>query len=397
MSQLNFILNKIINDGIGKTKKITALVGLSVAIFLVLTSIQLQINYHNLLNNKNNKDSIANFLVINKILTDATLGKTTIEDSIIKDIQQQPFTEAVGELTPSKFKASISSISSRFPFYTDISFESVPKEFIDVEGTKWNWNEQSPFVPIIIPTLFLDFYNFQFSLSQDLPQLTPEVIKMIIFKVTVQTAKGPTSFNAKIVGFSNQISSMIVPVEFINWGNHLSSNDTVKTVSRLIIKTKDPGSPLLSEYLKNHHLTTDADKTRFSKYRKVVDAVVYIAAITGGLLLAFSLLVFTLFIQITIASCREDITLLIILGTSPKQLSGFLIKRFFPNNIWLVIGAIILISFLQYFLHMILENQHIYIDKMISSYTIGTASLILLLIWLVNKRSIRQYVYQKLQ
>ena len=88
MVQLNSILKKIIHDRVGRSKKVTALVGLSVAIFLLLTSIQLQINYNNLLNNKNNKDSIANFLVINKILTDATLGKTAIEDSIIKDIQQ---------------------------------------------------------------------------------------------------------------------------------------------------------------------------------------------------------------------------------------------------------------------------------------------------------------------
>lgn len=394
MSQLNLILKKIIGDGIGRTNKITALVGLSVAIFLLLTSIQLQINYHNLLNNKNNKDSIANFLVINKILTDATLGKTAIEDSIIKDIQQQPFTESVGELTPSKFKASIESNSSRFPFYTDISFESVPKDFIDVQGTNWYWNEQSPYVPIIIPTLFLDFYNFQFSLSQNLPQLTPDIIKMIVFKVSIHLKTGLVSYNAKIVGFSDRISSMIVPQEFMNWGNHQFSTDTTNTVSRVIIRTKDPGSPLLSEYLKKHQLTTDADKTRFSKYRKVVDTVVFIAGITGGLLLVFALLVFTLFIQITIASCKDEITLLIVLGTSPKQLSNFLIKRFFPINIWLVAGAIIAISFLQYFLHEFLKIQHIYIDKMISEYTFGIAGLILLLIWWVNMRSIKRYIYQ---
>ena len=394
MNQLNLILKKIISDGVGRYKKITALVGLFIAIFLLLTSIQLQINYHNLLNNKNNKDSIANFLVVNKILTDATLGKTAIEDSIIKDIQQQPFTEAVGELTPSKFKASIESNSKRFPFYTDISFESVPKEFVDVQGTGWTWNEQSPFVPIIIPTLFLDFYNFQFSLSQDLPQLTPDIIKMIVFKVSIHSTAGTVSYNAKIVGFSDRISSMIVPQEFLNWGNHQNSTDTINTVSRVIIKTKDPGSPLLSEYLKKHQLTTDADKTRFSKYRKVVDVVVYIAGITGGLLLAFALLVFTLFIQISIASCKEEITLLIVLGASPTQLSSFLIKRFFPINIWLVAGAIIVISFLQYFLYRMLEIQHIYIDRLISSYTFGIAGLLLLLIWWVNKHSIRRYIYQ---
>ncbi len=394
MVQLNFILKKIILDRVGRSKKFTALVGLSVAIFLLLTSIQLQINYYNLLNNKNNKDSIANFLVINKILTDATIGKSAIEDSIIKDIKQQPFTEAVGVLTPSKFKASIESNSKRFPFYTDISFESVSKDFVDVQKTNWYWDEQSPFVPIIIPTMFLDFYNFQFSLSQDLPQLTPDIVKMIVFKVSIHSKNGSTSYNAKIVGFSDRISSMIVPDEFLNWGNHQFSEDSTNTVSRVIIKTKDPGSPLLSEYLDKHNLTTDADKTRFSKYRKVVDTVVFIAGITGGILLLFALLVFTLFIQITIASCKEEITLLIVLGTSPKQLSSFLIKRFFPINIWLVAGAILLVGILQYFLFIKLENQHIHIDKMISGYTIVTATLILLVIWLVNKRSIRQYIYQ---
>ncbi len=392
MNKLDFILKKIISDGVGRSKKLTALVGLSVAFFLLLTAIQLQINYHNLLNNKNNKDSIANFLVINKVLTDATLGKTTIENSIIKDIQQQPFTEAVGELTPSKFKASIESNSKRFPFYTDISFESVPKEFIDVEGAGWTWNEQSQFVPIIIPTLFLDFYNFQFSLSQDLPQLTPEIVKMIVCKVSIHTKTGPSSFTAKIVGFSNRISSMLVPEEFLNWGNHQNNIDTVNTFSRLIIKTKDPGSPLLSEYLKKHQLTTDTDKTRFSKYRKVVDIVVYIAGITGLLLLAFALLVFTLFVQITIASCKEEIRLLIILGASPIQLSNFLIKRFFPINIWLITGAMVLIGILQYLLHKMLEVQRIYTDSFISVYTVGVAGILLLLIWWVNKRSIQRYI-----
>lgn len=217
MTQLNTILGKIIRDSSGKTKLITAIIGLFVAILLLLISVQLQVNYNQLLNSKSNRDSIANFLVINKEMTDATLGKTNLGDSIIKSIQAQPFIDAVGLLTPSRYKASIESNSERFPFYTDISFESVPSDFIDLNGTNWTWNEQSPYVPIIIPTMFLDFYNFQFSLSQNLPQLTPAVIKMILFKVTIYGKNGSKSFNGKIVGFSDRISSMIVPNEFMNW------------------------------------------------------------------------------------------------------------------------------------------------------------------------------------
>jgi len=117
------------------------------------------------------------------------------------------------------FKASIESNSSIFPFYTDISFESVPEEFIDITIKDWKWSEQSNFIPIIVPNQFLDFYNFQYSFSQSLPQLTPELVKMVLFKVNIHNSIQHISFNGKVVGFSNRISSMLVPQEFMDWAN----------------------------------------------------------------------------------------------------------------------------------------------------------------------------------
>jgi hypothetical protein len=93
-------------------------------------------------------------------------------------------------LTPSRFKASIQSASDRFPFFTDIAFESVPNDFIDVTSKDWKWSENALFVPIIAPNMFLDFYNFQFSFSQNLPQLTHAVVKMIVFKVNLYGPNG---------------------------------------------------------------------------------------------------------------------------------------------------------------------------------------------------------------
>ena len=394
MTQLNHILGKIIRDSAGKTKLITAIIGLSIAILLLLISFQLQVNYNQLLNSKSNRDSIANFLVINKEMTDANLGKTQLGDSIIQRIQSQPFIDGVGLLTPSRYKASIESKSERFPFYTDISFESVPADFIDLNGTNWTWNEQSSFVPIIIPTLFLDFYNFQFSLSQNLPQLTPAVVKMILFKVTIYGKNGSKSFNGKIVGFSDRISSMIVPIEFMKWGNDLYASDTNKLVSRLVVRTKDPGNPALTKFLNENQLTTDSDKTRFSKYRKVVDAVVSIAGITGIVLFLFALLVFTLFIQITIANSKVEIKRLIILGASPNQLSRFLMGKFFPIYCWLVLGSLIVVLILQFSLQTTLAKQYIHIDALISPITALAAILLLGLIWLVNNSTIKKHIYQ---
>ena len=393
MNQLNRLLHKLIHNSAGQARFVMALVGLSVAIVLLLTAVQLQVNYYQLLNGKNNQDSVANFLVLNKELTNETAGASSLSDSEIADIKAQPFFESVGSLTPSRFKASIQSNSERFPFYTDIAFESVPAAFIDINNKDWQWDETATFLPIIVPNQFLDFYNFQFSFSQNLPQLTPAVVKMVVFKVTLQGNGIPYEMKGRVVGLSNRISSMMVPQQFMDWANkHFAPINANNKPSRVVVRTKDPGNPDLKKYLQSKGLMTDAEKTRFSKYRQIVGYVVNISAITGMLLLAFALLIFTLFIQLTIASCKDEIQLLVVLGASPKQLRIFLMKRFFPPNIIIVFIALIALGFGQYLLSNWLQDKQVYLSSFPSFYTIITGLTLLFVIAFVNFRTITNYL-----
>lgn len=387
------LLKKIILNQSGKAKIFIARLGLTIAIFLLLTAIQIQSNYDFLLNNQSNKDSIGDFLVINKVLNNETLGNTTIDSTMISKLKKQPFTEAVGLLTPSRFKASIQSISNRFPFYTDISFESIPNTFIDIKNIDFSWSPEADFVPVIIPNMFLDIYNFQFSISQNLPQLSPEIVKMIVFKITVYSNKGPVHFNAKIIGFSDRIASMLVPTEFIEWGNAYAETTESKQISRLVIKTKDPSDPAISQFFKQNNLDTNDDKLRFSKYRKIIEVVVSIAGFTGLIMLLFSMLIFTLFIQLNITNSKEEITLLIILGASPYQLSKFLFRRFFPGNLLSILTSVLLVSLLQFTLQNFLETQAILIPAYISISTWITGIFLIVLLWIITARTIRKYIY----
>ena len=392
MKGLTFLLNKLIRTAAGRNRFVMAIVGLSFAMLLILAAVQIQANYSELLHSKTNQDSVANFLVLNKILNDRNLGAMALSDNDIADLQNQPFVEKLGLLTPSSFKASIQSASDRFPFYTDIAFEAVPNEFIDVMTKDWKWDENAAFVPIIAPNMFLDFYNFQFSFSQNLPKLTQQVVKMIVFKLNVYGPNGPLTFNGRVVGFSDRISSLLVPDAFMHWGNTNFGKTKTAGASRVIIRTNDPGNPTLVKYLKEKSLTTDADKTRFSRYRQVVDIVVNISWITGAVMLLFALLIFTLFIQLTIATCKDEIYLLITLGTSPRQLRRFLMRRFFPVNILIICLSLLIISGLQFAAHSWLGVQHIYVSAFPSIFTIVSAFIILLVIWLVNRITINKYV-----
>lgn len=392
MNGLNQILKKIIRSGTGRTRFIVATVGLSVAIFLILASVQVQSDFEELLHGRSNQDSVANFLVINKVLNDQNIGAATLSDEDVKDLGKQPFVDSIGLLTPSRFKASIQSNSDRFPFSTDIAFETVPSNFLDVNSKEWHWDEQSSMVPIIVPNMFLDFYNFQFSFSQNMPQLTQQVVKMIVFRINVYGPNGMVSFKGHVVGFSDRLSSLLVPESFMQWGNQQFGSNQDGKPSRVIIRTKDPGNPALTNYLKNKGLNTDADKTRFSKYRRIVEMVVGISGITGVLMLGFALLIFSLFIQLTIASCKEEIKLLVELGSSPFQLQKFIFKQFFPVNIYIITIVFLLISMIQFLIHYQLQKQQIQISSFPSIILLISAVLILMIIWLINKYFIRKYI-----
>ncbi len=390
---LNQLLHKLIKTGTGRSRFVMAVIGLSVAMILILSAIQLQANYNELLHGDDNRDSIANFLVVHKPVTGKSADGTTLLKTDIEGLRQQPFIEAVGVLTPSRFKVSASG-GNRLPFYTELFFESVPDEFIDVQSDDWNWDDQSQFIPMVVPNMFLDMYNFGFATSQNLPQLSQELVMSLPIQISILGPQGVVQYYARVVGFSDRISTVLVPQSFMNWANEKFGSHLEDNPSRVVIKTSDPGNPQLVTYLTNHGLQTDAEKTRFSKYRQVVDVVVNISWITGGLMLLFALLIFTLFIQLTIASSKEDIALLITLGAAPKQLYWFLMKQFFPVNVIITIAVLVIIAILQRLLQHILAAQHIFLNAYPSAYTIAAAVVILLVLWIVNSTTLRKYLVE---
>ncbi len=365
--------------------------GLFIALLLILSAVQIQVNYNELLYGETNQDSIANFLVVNKKINGNNVDNS-LTPAEINNLKKQPFVDAVGELTSSRFKISAQSPSERFPFYTDLFFESVPDVFIDVKSSDWKWQPGSTNIPLIIPNQFLDLYNFGFAPSQDLIQLTQEMVMTIPVVINIQFHGQTVPFTGRVVGFSDRISSVLVPHNFLEWANRQFGSEQSTKTSRVVIQTTDPGNPELVRYLKDNGLVTDADKTRFSKYREIVNTIVSASWITGAVMLLFALLVFSLFIQLTIASTKNEIQLLITLGTSPAQLQRFLMKQFVPGNVVIVVISVLLIAFLQFLLKLYLAKQHMNISPAISIYTIAAGSLVLAVLWWVNNRTIKKYI-----
>ena len=124
------------------------------------------------------------FLVINKkisSLSSISLSATTFSEKDIEDIKKQPFVKKTGFFTSSKFGIRASLSSSAFGgFYTEMFFESVPDEFIDVQSEDWTWSEEQNYIPVIIPRTYLTLYNFGFAQTQGLPHRSPNFISCTI-------------------------------------------------------------------------------------------------------------------------------------------------------------------------------------------------------------------------
>ncbi len=388
---LNSLLKKLIRTSAGSRKTLAA-IGLFVALLLIFSAVQIQSNYHDLLYSKTSQDSIADFLIINKTVTDKNVGNTSLSQTEINDLKQQPFVEKIGTLTPSRFRVGVQSISKQIPFYTDFFFESVPDQFLDVNTPDWQWNENSSYIPMIIPNMILDMWNFGFAQSQHLPQLSQDLVKNLPVQIDIQTPNGIVNYYGKVVGFSDRISSVLVPQSFMNWANKKFAAGINVQPSRVIIQTKDAADKQLTDYLAQHNLSTNAEKTRFEKYRSIINGVVITSWIVGALMFLFALIIFTLFIQLTVASAKEEIILLITLGAAPKQLQQFLMKRFIPSNIISILLTLIIIGALQFVLQRVLAAQNIFISQYISYYTIIVAAVLFVLLLIINNYSIKKQI-----
>jgi len=84
----------------------------------------------------------------------------------------------------------------RFLFIV-IFFESVPDEFLDVKNDAWKWDANSDYIPMIVPNTFLDMYNFGFAASQNLPQLTQELVKNLPIQINIKNTFGASELYRK--------------------------------------------------------------------------------------------------------------------------------------------------------------------------------------------------------
>ncbi|MDA3911713.1 MAG: hypothetical protein PF448_10190 [Bacteroidales bacterium] len=271
--------------------------------------------------------------------------KPSFSKEEIEALEAKPFIKSLAVFTSSSFQASAHTDGNLLGgFYTELFFESVPSKYIDLKGENWAWTSESDFIPIILPKSYLNLYNFGFATSQNLPQITEKAASSIPFRIQIRGNRKIKNYEARIVGFSDRLNTILVPQEFLDYANPKYGTKVVP-VSRIVLLTPDPSDPELLDYIETKQYDYNKEQLNNGKARMLLNTATAIVIITGLIISALALWLFILSSQLLLQRNRHKIEKLKALGFSTTQI----VKPFVRISIF-VSAAVFLLSLIPYFI-----------------------------------------------
>ncbi len=296
---------KVLRTNIKVSQLIAAFVGVLCGLSLLMGAVLFYSDIRQIFEDKEGfwKDE---YIVINKDIhfsdsfkqvLDSEKGKAVFSAEEIENLKNQSFISDVATFTAATFSISVFTDrdSPLAGFYSDIFFEAVPDDYIDVNTEDWFWEEGMLFVPTILPRAYLNLYNFGFAQSQGLPQISEDGAGILDFNVVIYGQGERAEFKTSIVGFSDRLNTFLVPLSFINWGNKQFGHTEYPEPGRLIIIAPDPSNIEMLEFFEDNEYVVSKSLLSNSK------ALAFLK-ITTGIVLTIGIIIITLAFWLMIVS-----------------------------------------------------------------------------------------------
>lgn len=329
------------NVSVGQTAgyALASFVGLSI----VLTAIQFYRDAAGIFGGEDATVMNRDFLVVSKQvgLTDRDVS---FSEADVSDLEAQPWVDAVGAFTASRFKASIGVEFAGRGLASETFFESIPAQFFDRLPADWGFDASlgaGGDVPIVLSRDYLALYNFGFASTRGLPTLREGEIGMIPLMLSIRGRDGNVvRMRGHIAGFSSRINTIAVPEEFMHWANDTFGYTTgEERPSRLVLQVNTPGDPAIRRYMERHSLDIAGDKMDNGTAAYFLRLVTAIVIAIGAIISALAFFVLMLSIFLLLQKNRDKLHQLMLLGYSPAQ-----VARPYVGLIACVNGSVLVLS-----------------------------------------------------
>ncbi len=292
--------------------------------------------YHDVLPVFTQQDSFmkADYLIMSKKIG---MGNTisgrsnTFSGSELDDVASQKFVKKMGKFTSTEYKVDASmGVNGVNILNSELFFESVPDEFVDVSLKDWKYEPDSKVVPIILPRTYINMYNFGFAQSHSLPKISDGLMGMIDFEIFIQANGKKVQFKGKVIGFSSRLNTILVPQAFMDWSNQEFAPGEQREPNRLIMEVGNQADENISQYLEQHGYEVETEKLNAEKTTYFLRMMVTMVMAIGLVISALSFYILMLSIYLLVQKNSSKLENLLLIGYSPGQVSQ-------PYS-WLTIG-----------------------------------------------------------
>lgn len=261
------------------------------------------------------------YMIVTRPVERVGIGAPTFSDDDIADFKQQEFVVDLGQFAASQFEVSGSVMFNGRRLSTMMFFEAVPDSFIDVTSRDWHFKPGSTTIPIILPRNYLNLYNFGFSQTQKLPQITEDMIKRIELGIRISGDGLRDDYTGRVVGFSDRLNTILVPMEFMTWANGHYAAAKESEPTRLILEVENPGAPEVMDYLQEHGYAAEDKPAESSKALFILKASIAVIIGIGAIFSVLSMIILTLSIFLLLQKNITKLENLVLIGHKPSYVA----------------------------------------------------------------------------
>ncbi|NDV66304.1 ABC transporter permease [Bacteroides sp. 224] len=314
---------KLLKQNINKSQLIGSFIANLLGLSIVLLGIQFYTDISPLLSGQQDSLIKKDFLIITKkvnLLTTLGGNSTSFSQKEIDKIKNASFTKDVGAFTSSRYSVYGGINTKQGGFRTEMFFEAIPNNFIDVKTEGWQFTSGDKLIPIIIPKNYLDLYNFGFAEARSMPKLTPNMIGLVNLDITLSGQSQVQGFKGRIIGFSNRINTILVPESFMVWANEKFSSEKNALPSRIMIEVNNPMDPNIATFLQENNYEVEGESDALSSMSYFLKIVIGIVITIGIIICLLSFFVLLLSISLLLEKNKEKLQNLHLIGYSKSRI-----------------------------------------------------------------------------
>ncbi len=266
-------------------------------------------------------------IVQKKVSNSGTLGikATDFSELEIEKMRNMPFVEDVQPVVSNNFKVMFGTKDPLVPpFSTDAFVQTIDPNFLDVKTDKWNWKKGDEFVPVIMPRDLFVMLN-TFMSASGMTQVSDDLVMQINCEFKLSYGRKVEHLNCRVVGFTNQVSAILVPQSFMEYGMENFSDGTPQKITQILISGQKNEFGLVEDMLEERGLESRDSQMVVGRLKSIVGTLFIVIMSISIIAVLVSGLVLIQFMQLLMSKNAYEVRTLMRIGHHPKKI----IRKFF--------------------------------------------------------------------